>query len=319
MWNCGRRGAQLSRPLRTERKPRRCSLKSCCSRLASQGWPLKAVSSRRWWKFIRGQRSHSYAREGRTGDQHDAYGGAAWLSRADRNGTLAAFLKPDLAPPERAVAQMEGWIVGVPGSIRVGNGKINSSSVIFGSTSSTNKRTRPMKATEPGYFNKNGQVVLRKTDVPGNDHNRIVYVLRCDSCRHEYGANGSDIGKGGAHPAKVARRSLPIERPVELAKRQLAILACLGYTKRHEENREARTRRRSRPPPGGDLCPRLLQGAGEGGLLDPGAVEAPEGIRGGAAASRWRRNMWTWRPPSRPAAPPSARWSPISRRIRPSA
>lgn len=31
----------------------------------------------------------------------------------------------------------------------------------------------------------------------------------------------------------------------------------------------------------GDLCPRLLQGAGEGRLLDPGAIEAAEGIRGG--------------------------------------
>jgi hypothetical protein len=31
------------------------------------------------------------------------------LSRADRDGSLAAFLKPDLTPPERAVAQVEGW------------------------------------------------------------------------------------------------------------------------------------------------------------------------------------------------------------------
>ena len=29
--------------------------------------------------------------EGRTGDQHDAYSIAAWLSRADRDGSLAAF------------------------------------------------------------------------------------------------------------------------------------------------------------------------------------------------------------------------------------
>jgi hypothetical protein len=57
--------------------------------------------------------SRSFAREGRTGDQHDAYSIAAWLSRADRDGGLAAFLKPDLTPPERAVAQVEGWILGV--------------------------------------------------------------------------------------------------------------------------------------------------------------------------------------------------------------
>ena len=38
---------------------------------------------------------------GANGDQHDAYCIAAWLSRADRNGSLAAFLKPELTPPER--------------------------------------------------------------------------------------------------------------------------------------------------------------------------------------------------------------------------
>jgi hypothetical protein len=67
--------------------------------------------------------SRSFAREDRTGDQHDAYSIAAWLSRADRDGTLAAFLKPDLTPPERAVAQVEGWILGVPGLIRSDKGR----------------------------------------------------------------------------------------------------------------------------------------------------------------------------------------------------
>jgi len=37
-------------------------------------------------------------------DQHDAYCIAAWLSRADRNGILDAFLKPDLTPQETTVA-----------------------------------------------------------------------------------------------------------------------------------------------------------------------------------------------------------------------
>ena len=63
--------------------------------------------------------SRNFDNEGRTGDQHDAYSIAAWLSRADRNGSLAAFLKPYLTPPECAVAQVEGWILGVPG-IRAG-------------------------------------------------------------------------------------------------------------------------------------------------------------------------------------------------------
>ena len=62
--------------------------------------------------------SGSFAREGRTGDQHDAFAIAAWLSRADRDGSLAAFLKPDLTPAERTQARAEGWILGVPGLIR---------------------------------------------------------------------------------------------------------------------------------------------------------------------------------------------------------
>jgi hypothetical protein len=70
--------------------------------------------------------SRDFADEGRTADQHDAFSIAAWLSRADRDGSLAAFLKPDLSPPERAVAQVEGWIVGVPGLIRSGKGRDDS-------------------------------------------------------------------------------------------------------------------------------------------------------------------------------------------------
>jgi hypothetical protein len=56
--------------------------------------------------------------EGRTPDQHDAFCIAAWLARADRDSTLGSYLNPDLSPAERAVAQVEGWILGVPGLIR---------------------------------------------------------------------------------------------------------------------------------------------------------------------------------------------------------
>ena len=64
--------------------------------------------------------SRCFACEGRTGDQHDAYSIAAWLSRADWDGALSGFLKPSLSPPEAAVALVEGWILGVPGLIQGG-------------------------------------------------------------------------------------------------------------------------------------------------------------------------------------------------------
>ena len=59
--------------------------------------------------------NRSFAKEGRTDDQHDAFTISVWLSRADDNGSLDGFLTPDLTPPQRSVAEMEGWILGVPG------------------------------------------------------------------------------------------------------------------------------------------------------------------------------------------------------------
>jgi hypothetical protein len=59
-----------------------------------------------------------FAREDRTPDQHDAYCIAAWLARADRNGSLAAFLTPELTGRESELARLEGWILGVRGPLR---------------------------------------------------------------------------------------------------------------------------------------------------------------------------------------------------------
>ncbi len=47
--------------------------------------------------------------------------------------------------------------------------------------------------TTVGYKNKHQQVVLRRTDIPGNDHLQWVYELECEDCGNRYGANGSDI------------------------------------------------------------------------------------------------------------------------------
>ncbi len=58
--------------------------------------------------------SRSFVREDRTPDQHDAFAVAAWMRRADLDGSLGSFLDPSLTPTERAVAQVEGWILGIP-------------------------------------------------------------------------------------------------------------------------------------------------------------------------------------------------------------
>ena len=56
--------------------------------------------------------SRSFAKEGRASDQHKAF--TIVLPRADRDGSLAIFLNPELTPPERATALVKGWILGVP-------------------------------------------------------------------------------------------------------------------------------------------------------------------------------------------------------------
>jgi hypothetical protein len=56
---------------------------------------------------------HAYPAAGRTPDQHDAFTIATGLAEADRSGRLPAWLEPELSSAERALATVEGWILGV--------------------------------------------------------------------------------------------------------------------------------------------------------------------------------------------------------------
>ena len=95
-------------------------LRSCASPLAKNrhleidAAEIRIRAEHRLGELIRAQKETvGVGTRGRTSDQHDAYSIAAWLSRADRSGNLVEFLKPNLTPPERPVAQVEGWILGV--------------------------------------------------------------------------------------------------------------------------------------------------------------------------------------------------------------
>lgn len=57
--------------------------------------------------------SRGFPRENRTGDQHDAWSVAEWMRRADISGSLEACFHPPMSAAERAVASIEGWILGV--------------------------------------------------------------------------------------------------------------------------------------------------------------------------------------------------------------
>ena len=54
-------------------------------------------------------------------------------------------------------------------------------------------RSRTSATTLTGYVNRNGQVVIRNTRLPGTDYLQWVYQLGCSQCGYTYGANGSDI------------------------------------------------------------------------------------------------------------------------------
>jgi hypothetical protein len=51
----------------------------------------------------------------------------------------------------------------------------------------------PRLTTATGFVNRNGQVTVRHTGLPGTDHLQYVYQVACSECGHNYGANGSDI------------------------------------------------------------------------------------------------------------------------------
>jgi len=70
------------------------------------------------------------------------------------------------------------------------------------------------KTTHPGYKNRNGQIVVRNTGLPGNDHEQSIYELKCSHCSHIYGANGSDIFQRKCPKCQGGADGLPLERAI---------------------------------------------------------------------------------------------------------
>lgn len=65
--------------------------------------------------------------------------------------------------------------------------------------------------TKPGYQNPNSQQVMRQTDLPGTDFGQRIYVLRCNKCKREYGANGSDTHDRKCPFCQGGRPGLPFD------------------------------------------------------------------------------------------------------------
>ncbi|WP_210256051.1 hypothetical protein [Chelativorans sp. Marseille-P2723] len=126
--------------------------------------------------------SANYPVEDRSSDQHDAYAVARWLQEAGRNGTLLRAFRPPKPEHVAMTARVEGWILGVEWAPKPRNPKARNKAP-----------NRNRKTTEPGHVNRNKQEVIARTDLPGSDHNQVVYLLRCQNCDTRHGANGSDI------------------------------------------------------------------------------------------------------------------------------
>jgi hypothetical protein len=74
------------------------------------------------------------------------------------------------------------------------------------------KRSGP--TTRRGYVNRNGQVVIRNTGLPGTDYGQTVYQMACSICGHVYGANGSDIHLRRCPQHDRGARGLPYEEGI---------------------------------------------------------------------------------------------------------
>ena len=125
--------------------------------------------------------SAAYPQDDRTADQHDAYSIARWLQDAIITGEIE---KAFAAPEPESVAmtgRVEGWILGTTWP------PVTKQRVRMTSTKAQ------ASTTTPGYINRNHQEVVARTGLQGNDHNQVVYLLRCHACGARYGANGSDI------------------------------------------------------------------------------------------------------------------------------
>jgi hypothetical protein len=74
-------------------------------------------------------------------------------------------------------------------------------------------RTLQSPTTRIGYVNKNGQVVVRNSRMPGTDNNQVVYQLGCSQCGEVYGANGTDIFERKCPKCQDGRQELEYTTP----------------------------------------------------------------------------------------------------------
>jgi hypothetical protein len=126
---------------------------------------------------------------------------ARWLQEADHVGDLSAALESPKPEPIAMTGMVVGWTLG-------------SSWPPAGKQKPMKRRKANITAqtTRLGFINRNNQKVLQKTDLPGNDHNQLVYITQCQACGTCYGANGSDIFQPRCPACAGDCQGLPIDQ-----------------------------------------------------------------------------------------------------------
>lgn len=67
------------------------------------------------------------------------------------------------------------------------------------------------KRIKPADLNRNGQIVIRDTGLPGTDYQQRVYQIGCSECGYVYGANGSDVHERKCPKCQGGKPGLPYE------------------------------------------------------------------------------------------------------------
>lgn len=80
------------------------------------------------------------------------------------------------------------------------------------------------RTTQPGFVNRNSQVVIRNTHACGSDYGQSIYQMACVICGCVYGTNGSEIFErkcpacqgGQPGPGYTARRADLLEEAASM-------------------------------------------------------------------------------------------------------
>jgi hypothetical protein len=115
--------------------------------------------------------------------------------RFSKRGVLCLYLCAFLPSPGRVIRTAAPKLCGRGAALRLLHaGRGPPLATEFATSAQVQRRFRVFATgTQTAYENRNRQIAVRPTGLPGTDHRQYIYVMRCGDCGQEYRANGSDI------------------------------------------------------------------------------------------------------------------------------